>query len=82
MALDEVPSDMFELEYDGGRYEVQRFCPHAGSDLAEAEIVDGQIICPGHRWHFALDSGNCAESDYRIHCRLLGPAGMMGGAGG
>lgn len=75
MALEAVPTDTFELETGGSRYEIQRFCPHAGSDLSEAEVGDGEIICPGHRWHFALDTGACAQSDYRIHCRLLGPAG-------
>ena len=72
--LEDTPTTTFELEHEGCRYEVQRFCPHAGSDLSEAEIVDGQIVCPGHRWHFELDTGECAESDYRIHCRRLGRA--------
>lgn len=72
--LEDTPTTTFELEHEGARYEVQRFCPHAGSDLSEADIVDGQIVCPGHRWHFELGTGECSESDYRIHCRRLGRA--------
>ncbi len=69
VALGGTPADTFTLRHDGVSYEVQRFCPHAGSDLSEAELVDGQIICPGHRWHFDLATGRCAESDYAIYCR-------------
>jgi UDP-MurNAc hydroxylase len=71
----EKPADTFELQANGQRWEVQRFCPHAGSDLAEAEIVDGRIVCPGHHWHFDLESGRCEESDYRIYCSKLSPTG-------
>ena len=74
MAMPGVPEDTFELETGGQRYEVQRFCPHAGSDLTDAELVDGRIVCPGHRWHFEIGSGTCAESNYKIYCRRIGPA--------
>jgi UDP-MurNAc hydroxylase len=67
------PADVFELEAQGARWEVQRFCPHAGSDLSEAEIVDGKIVCPGHRWHFDLETGRCEESDYVIYCTRTTP---------
>jgi UDP-MurNAc hydroxylase len=65
--------DTFRLEVGTDAYEVQRFCPHAGSDLAAAEVVAGKIVCPGHRWHFDLETGACDESDYRIVCRKLPP---------
>ncbi len=81
MALESVPADTFVLETETGRYEVQRFCPHAGSDLAEADVVDGRIVCPGHRWHFSLSDGSCEESDYTIHCRLLEPENTVKKAG-
>ena len=65
------PDDTFLLNANGDRYEVQRFCPHAGSDLRDAELVGGQIVCPGHRWHFDLSTGTCAEANYKIFCRKL-----------
>jgi UDP-MurNAc hydroxylase len=64
--------DTFELRVGGCRYRVQRFCPHAGSDLRDAEIVDGHIVCPGHRWHYSLETGRCREADYRIRCARIG----------
>lgn len=63
--------DTFRLDVGDDSYEVQRFCPHAGSDLLDAEVVDGKIVCPGHHWHFSLDGGGCDESDYRIICKKL-----------
>ncbi len=77
VALRTRPEDTFilEVESSGERYEVQRFCPHAGSDLRDAQIADGQIVCPGHRWHFELATGTCAESGYKIFCRKLAGVG-------
>jgi UDP-MurNAc hydroxylase len=71
IALSGVPDDVFELRVGGCRYSVQRFCPHAGSDLRDAEVVDGMLVCPGHRWHFDLANGQCREADYRIRCERL-----------
>jgi len=73
-ATSDRPMDTFRLEVDGEAYEVQRFCPHAGSDLANAEVVDGKIVCPGHHWHFDIETGACTESDYRIFCKKLAKA--------
>ncbi|NUU20879.1 MAG: MBL fold metallo-hydrolase [Streptomycetaceae bacterium] len=39
----------------------QRFCPHAGEDLAHADI-DGDIIeCPRHHWKWDLATGECVS---------------------
>jgi len=36
-----------------GRYEINRYCPHAGEDLAIGSIVvDGVIRCLGHNLEF------------------------------
>lgn len=75
LASNDGPIDTVRVESGGQVYEIQRFCPHAGSDLSEAEIADGKIVCPGHHWHFDLETGACQESDYRIYCkRLTAPA--------
>jgi UDP-MurNAc hydroxylase len=68
--------EMFELRVDGCRYRVQRFCPHAGSDLRGAEVVDGHLVCPGHRWHYSLETGRCREADYRIRSIRIGDDAM------
>ena len=64
--------DTFVLEHDGRTYEVQRWCPHGGSDLSEAEVDCGQIVCPGHHWRFSLTDGICTNAAGKIHVRELG----------
>jgi len=63
--------DTFVLETGGKCYEVQRYCPHGGSDLSEAEVDGGQIVCPGHHWRFSLSDGVCTNAAGRIHVREL-----------
>jgi nitrite reductase/ring-hydroxylating ferredoxin subunit len=50
---------------------VQRYCPHGGSDLSEAEVEDGHVVCPGHHWRFSLATGVCANAAGKIHVREL-----------
>jgi UDP-MurNAc hydroxylase len=72
LTSDEKPDDLVTLDHGDECYEIQRFCPHAGSDLTGAEIADGRVVCPGHHWHFSLKDGRCEESEYKIYCRKLG----------
>lgn len=65
--------DTFVLEAEGRCYEVQRYCPHGGSDLSEAEVDGGQIVCPGHHWRFSLSDGVCTNAAGRIRIRELPP---------
>lgn len=54
---------------DGPLVEFNRYCPHNGADLIDAEI-DGQgnLICPRHAWKFNLrDEGNCPENAATLH---------------
>jgi len=32
-----------------------RQCPHLDWDLAEASVVDDELVCPGHGWSFDAD---------------------------
>jgi len=69
------PEDTFVLEAEGNSYLVQRFCPHAGSDLTCAKVQDGHIVCPGHQWKFSLETGVCRHSNARLFIRRRsGPA--------
>ena len=46
-----------------GRYEISRYCPHAGEDLAIAStITDGIIRCLGHNLEFDLATGTCLNA--------------------
>lgn len=54
---------------DGPLVEFNRFCPHNGADLKDAEIDrNGHLICPRHAWKFDLkDSGNCPANDATLN---------------
>jgi UDP-MurNAc hydroxylase len=52
----------------GQNYELNRYCPHNGADLINAEVdAGGNLICPRHAWKFRLaDHGNCLETGASI----------------
>ncbi|MGK2965769.1 MAG: MBL fold metallo-hydrolase [Tepidiformaceae bacterium] len=58
--------ERFQLEHEGSRYTVQRYCPHAMGDLTRGEIVDGCIVCPNHGWQFSLADGQARGQDRSI----------------
>lgn len=43
---------------DGGCfYALDNICVHRGRELIRGVILNGKIVCPGHQWAFALESG-------------------------
>jgi UDP-MurNAc hydroxylase len=56
---------------DGFCYSINRYCPHQGADLSNAEINENkELICPRHGWKFSLDNnGNMIDGNYSI-CAL------------
>jgi hypothetical protein len=49
-------------------YEINRYCPHAGEDLAIGAVVsDGVLHCLGHNFMFDLRTGECVNA----RCRPL-----------
>ncbi|NUR09912.1 MAG: MBL fold metallo-hydrolase [Nocardioidaceae bacterium] len=60
------PFETIEVETEGRRVAVSRYCPHAGEDLAETAVVSGGVLrCLGHNFEYDLASGAClnARSD-------------------
>lgn len=47
------------IERDGLR--LQRFCPHAGEDMAHAIVRDGYVECPRHHWRWDARTGACVR---------------------
>ena len=44
-------------------YEIGRFCPHAGEDLAVGSIVTGTVLrCLAHNFEFDLQTGACLNA--------------------
>ena len=60
------------IEANGSRYEVSRYCPHAGEDLGlGAVVVDGVLRCLGHNYEFDLETGACVNArcqPIKSHC--------------
>ena len=59
---------------DGKNYEINRYCPHNGADLKNAEVdINGNVICPRHNWLFNLSNGgNCTSSEISIEaCEVM-----------
>ena len=88
-ALDEVeryeterdPEDTVTLPErcaDGIReWEVSRYCPHAGEDLAHGAVLrDGVLRCLAHNFEFDLGTGEClnARCDPLVSRRAVSPA--------
>lgn len=51
------------VDAPSGRYEIGRYCPHAGEDLAIASTVIADAIrCLGHNLEFDLSTGACLNA--------------------
>lgn len=72
-AIDE-PRERIQIVAGGCIYEVDRFCPHRGDDLAAAQIQDGRyLVCPRHHWFFDLaDGGRCTANESTVHATRKG----------
>ncbi|MFI0404869.1 Rieske 2Fe-2S domain-containing protein [Actinomadura sp. 3N508] len=56
-------SERITVSSDGARYDIPRYCPHAGEDLSVGAVVrDGQIHCLAHNFAFDLASGECLNA--------------------
>lgn len=42
---------------DGAVHVVDDECPHEGASLGDGVVIDGEVTCPWHGWHFQLQSG-------------------------
>jgi UDP-MurNAc hydroxylase len=64
------------IEHQGQKYEINRYCPHQGGDLAYASIDDDMnVVCPRHSWRFDLAcEGMCKTSGVSINAVKLGSA--------
>ncbi|MER7541472.1 Rieske (2Fe-2S) protein [Actinomadura sp.] len=56
-------SERITVACDGARYDIPRYCPHAGEDLSVGAVVrDGQIHCLAHNFAFDLATGECLNA--------------------
>lgn len=45
------------LALEGSVYAFDNICIHKERELHKGVILNGKLVCPGHQWAFALDSG-------------------------
>jgi len=56
-------TEKIKVSSDGKQYMINRYCPHQGADLTNADIIDNKVICPNHKWKFdLLQNGDCTTS--------------------
>lgn len=56
---------------NGSRYEIARYCPHAGAALDEAPIEGHTITCLNHHYEFDLDTGKCFSGNCTLRTKKL-----------
>jgi nitrite reductase (NADH) small subunit len=49
------------INVKGSFYAMENECPHQGSPMNAAVIMDGYLSCPRHGYRFSLTDGRCAE---------------------
>ncbi len=61
---DQGDKEMMVVEVGGRTFKIQRYCPHAGADLATNGRLnpDGTITCLAHRFCFDLKTGHCLNA--------------------
>lgn len=56
---------------DGNRYEISRYCPHAGAAFDNSPIEGHIITCLSHHYEFDLDTGKCLTGNCTLRTRKL-----------
>lgn len=46
---------------DGEIRAVDEICPHKNQSMERAPVLNGEIICPHHRYRFDLETGRCNQ---------------------
>jgi UDP-MurNAc hydroxylase len=54
--------ETIQVEHNGTKYYINRYCPHAGADLKNARIENGVVVCPKHGWRFDLKHGGQCQT--------------------
>lgn len=62
--LEEIKNnkEKIEIECNGRKYCINRFCPHQGADLKYGWAEGNKWVCPKHRWRYDLENGGICDS--------------------
>lgn len=50
-------TEVLVLSHEGRFYAFANRCIHKDRELSRGVVLNGKLVCPGHQWAFALDSG-------------------------
>ena len=56
---------------NGQKYEIAKFCPHAGASLETGIISEKQIECSLHHYVFDLETGKCTNANCNLKTKKL-----------
>jgi UDP-MurNAc hydroxylase len=56
---------------NGARYEIAKYCPHAGASMEGALIEGDTITCLNHHYVFDLESGRCLTGNCTLKTKRL-----------
>ncbi|HWL43824.1 MAG TPA: Rieske 2Fe-2S domain-containing protein [Ilumatobacter sp.] len=56
-AFDVDGRQVLVVAHEGGFYAFDNICVHRQRELTKGVVLNGKLVCPGHQWAFALDSG-------------------------
>ncbi|MDO9174348.1 MAG: Rieske 2Fe-2S domain-containing protein [Actinomycetota bacterium] len=45
------------VAHEGRFFAFDNICIHRDRELSKGVILNGKLVCPGHQWGFALDTG-------------------------
>jgi nitrite reductase (NADH) small subunit len=57
VVLDVDGTEVLVLAHDGSFYAFANRCIHKDRELSKGVVLNGKLVCPGHQWAFALDTG-------------------------
>jgi nitrite reductase (NADH) small subunit len=64
------------LAHEGQLCAFDNICIHKQRELAKGVVLNGKLVCPGHQWAFALDSGYEAVKE---ECQPMFPVRVVDG---
>jgi nitrite reductase (NADH) small subunit len=57
VVLDVDGTEVLVLAHDGSFCAFANRCIHKDRELSKGVVLNGKLVCPGHQWAFALDTG-------------------------
>jgi 2-iminobutanoate/2-iminopropanoate deaminase len=57
VVIKEDGHEVLVLAHDGRFYGFQNLCIHKDRELSKGVVLNGKLVCPGHQWAFALETG-------------------------